>query len=102
MPFKQYFPKEINVSDTVVIRNTRATGGVYIPGYCTPDGKGGGLLAHGEDMTVLRDRLRGILGEGIVELDEDGKPINIIGQKALRQEQARLASRAAKSINAHK
>ena len=90
------------MSDTVLIRNVRKVGAVAIPGVCTADGKGGRILQPGEEMAVLCSKLRGILGEGIVELDEDGKPVNIIGQKELAREQARMANRAAKSVNAHK
>ena len=102
MPYREYFPKENPVSETVIIRNARTSGARYIPGCCVPDGIGGQILQPGDEMAVLKDKAYKLVGDGIVELDEDGKPVDIIGRKALRQEQARLASRAAKSVNAHK
>ena len=89
------------MSDIVSIRNMRAAGVTPIPSRHTASGEGV-ILGPGQTVEVKRESLRLLLGEGIVELDEDGKPVNVVGQKALRQEQARLASRAAKSVNAHK
>ena len=53
-------------------------------------------------MSVLQSKLRSLLGDGIVELDDDGSPVDIVGMKALARAQAKTAKRESKSTNAHK
>lgn len=90
------------MSETVIIRNTRTVGARYVPNCCTASGAGGGLLSPGEQMSVLQSKLRSLLGDGIVELDDDGSPVDIVGMKALARAQAKTAMRESKSTNAHK